>query len=176
VKTLPDKNSMIVRRFRPLVERIQRRLASEEGFSLIELMIVILTMGILMTVAIPTFLSFKDNAAKGAAKQGVSQAIRAVQSYKADNFPNSRDDPDATTSTTDTGFLGISLTGLAKYDASLVATAGVIVNPNGWNGNVSSATDFCLTATSGRWVAVQHGPDTPVTVGTLFTPATCAVS
>lgn len=174
MKILPDKNSMIVRRFRPVVERIQRRLASEEGFSLIELMITLLTMGILMTVAVPTFLSFKDNAAKGAAKQEVSQAIRAVQSYKADNFPNSRNDPDA--DPTNTGFLGISLTGLATYDASLVASTGIIVNPNGWNGNVSSATDFCLTATSGRWVAVQHGPDSPVSVGTLFTPATCAVS
>jgi prepilin-type N-terminal cleavage/methylation domain-containing protein len=174
VKIFPDNNSMIVRRFRPLVERIQRRLASEEGFSLIELMITLLTMGILMTVAIPTFLTFKDNASKGAAKQGVSQAIRAVQSYKADNFPSSRNDPDA--STTDTGFLGISLPGLAKYDASLVTTSGVIINPNGWNGNFSSATDFCLTATSGRWVAVQHGADQPISVGTLFTPATCAVS
>jgi prepilin-type N-terminal cleavage/methylation domain-containing protein len=174
VKTFSDNTTMIVRRVRPLVERIQRRLASEEGFSLIELMITLLTMGILMTIAIPTFLTFKDNAAKGAAKQGVSQAIRAVQSYKADNFPLSRNDPD--TSTTDTGFLGISLTGLAKYDASLIASSGVIINPNGWNANASSATDFCLTATSGRWVAVQHGPDTPISVGTLFTPATCAVT
>lgn len=176
MKTLPDKNSMIARRLRPLVERLRRRLASEDGFSLIELMITLLTLGILMTVAVPTFLTFKDNAAKGAAKQGVSQAVRAVQSYKADNFPNSREDPDASTSTTDTGFLGISLTGLAKYDASLVATSGIIINPSGWNGNVSSATDFCLTATSGRWVAVQHGPDSPISVGTLFTPATCTVS
>jgi prepilin-type N-terminal cleavage/methylation domain-containing protein len=165
---------MIVRRFRPLIERIQRRLASEEGFTLVELMIVLLTLGILLTIAIPTFLSFKDNAAKSAAKQDVSTAIRAVQSYKADNFPGSQNDPDA--DNTNTGFLGITLTGLAKYDAVLVTSPSIIINPNGWNGNVSSATDYCLTATSGRWVAVQHGPDQPISVGTLFTPATCAVS
>src|SRR4051794_30600862 len=165
---------MIVRRLRPLTERIQRRLAGEEGFTLVELMIVLLTMGILLTVAVPTFLSFKDRAAKGAARQEVSQAIRAVQSYKADNFPGSANDPD--TDHTNTGFLGINLTGLAKYDASLVVSSGIIINPNGWNGNVSSATDFCLTGTSGRWVAVQHGPDTAIRVGTLFTPATCTVS
>ena len=169
-----DRHRMIVRRFRPLIERVQRRLANEDGFSLLELMITLLTMGILMTVAIPTFLSFKDRAAKSAAKQEISQAVRAVQAYKADNFPGSRNDPDA--DSTNTGFLGISMLGLQKYDASLVASSGVIVNPAGWNGNVSSQTDFCLTATSGRWVAVQHGPDAPISVGTVFTAATCGVS
>jgi type IV pilus assembly protein PilA len=165
---------MIAPRFRPLVERIQRRLAGEEGFSLIELMIVLLTLGILMTVAVPTFLSFKDRAAKSAARQQVSQAIRAVQSYKADNFPGSANDPD--TDHTNTGYLGINMTGLQKYDASLVVSTMIIIDPNGWNGNLTSATDFCLTATSGRWVAVEHGPDAPISVGTLFTPATCSVS
>jgi prepilin-type N-terminal cleavage/methylation domain-containing protein len=158
----------------PVVERIKRRLAGESGFTLVELMIVLLTVGILMTVAVPTFLSFKDRAAKSAAKQQVSQAIRAVQSYKADNFPGSRNDPDADNS--NTGWLGVSLTGLAKYDASLVAATRIIIDPAGWNGDATSANDFCLTATVGRWVAAQHGPDTPIFVGTLFTPATCAVS
>jgi prepilin-type N-terminal cleavage/methylation domain-containing protein len=157
VTNSPDKNSMIVRHIRPLIDRVQTRLAGEEGFTLVELMITLLTIGILMTVAVPTFLSFKDRAAKA-----------------GDNFPGSRNDPDADNA--NTGFLGISLTGLAKYDASLVASTGIIVNPAGWNGNASSATDFCLTATMGRWVAVQHGADTAVTVGTLFTPATCTVS
>jgi type IV pilus assembly protein PilA len=164
----------MIARFEPLIERIQRRLAGEEGFTLIELMITLLTIGILMTIAVPTFLSFKDRAAKTGAKQEVSTAIRAVQAYKADNFPGSRNDPDADNA--NTGFLGISLTGLAKYDASLVTTSGIIINPAGWNGNASSATDFCMTATMGRWVAVQHGPDTKINVGTLFTPATCTVS
>jgi type II secretory pathway pseudopilin PulG len=159
---------------RRLAARIRRRLAAEEGFSLLELMMALLTMGILLTIAVPTFLSFKDRASKSAAKQQIAQAGRAVQSYKADNFPGSRNDPDA--DITNVGFLGITLTGLAKYDSSLVVSTGVIINPNGWNGNVSSETDFCLTSTSGRWVAVQHGPDSPIEVGTLFTPATCSVS
>jgi prepilin-type N-terminal cleavage/methylation domain-containing protein len=174
VRLHPDTDSMIVHRFRPLVERIQRRLAGEEGFTLVELMIVLLTIGILMTVAVPTFLSFKDRAAKAGARQEVSQAIRAVQSYKADNFPGSRNDPDV--DNTNTGFLGITLNGLARYDASLVASTGIIINPAGWNGNAASTSDFCLTATVGRWVAAQHGPDTAINVGTLFTPATCTVS
>ena len=169
-----DTNSMMEQHIRPLVERIQRRLAGDEGFTLIELMIVLMTVGILMTVAVPTFLSFKDRAAKAAASQSISQAVRAVQSYKADNFPGSRNDPDAGTSTTDTGFEGIDIIGLAKYDASLAVGHGVIINPAGYAGG--SASNFCLTATFGRWVAVQNGPDAPVSVGTLFTPATCSVS
>jgi prepilin-type N-terminal cleavage/methylation domain-containing protein len=164
----------LTRRFRPMVERIQRRLAGEEGFTLVELMIVLLTIGILMTVAVPTFLSFKDRAAKSAARQEVAQAIRAVQAYKADNFPGSRNDPDSNNQ--NTGFLGIDMNGLRRYDASLVTSTGIIINPAGFNNDVQSETDFCLTATMGRWVAVQHGPDTPVRVGTLFTPLSCDVA
>src|SRR3954465_7008740 len=100
-------------------------------------MIVLMTLGILMTIAVPTFLSFKDRAARSSAQQSISQAGRAVQSYKADNFPGSRNDPDG--DNTNTGFSNISLLGLGKYDASLLASTTVIVNPNGWNGNVSSA-------------------------------------
>ena len=49
---------------RTLVDRVRRRVAGEEGFSLIELTIVLLILGILLTVAIPSYLSFKDRASK----------------------------------------------------------------------------------------------------------------
>jgi prepilin-type N-terminal cleavage/methylation domain-containing protein len=164
----------VIARLRLLAGRVQRRLEGEQGFTLIELMMVMLIAGILLTVAVPTYLTFKDKASKIGAKQDVSQAFRAVQSYNADNFPGSKNDPDA--SNTDTGFTGITLTALAtKYDASIntSATSPFVLNPVGFTG---TATDFCLTATSGRWVAAQHGPNGAVTVGTLFTPGTCTAS
>jgi prepilin-type N-terminal cleavage/methylation domain-containing protein len=164
----------VIARLRPLVGRVHRRLEGEEGFTLIELMMVLLIAGILLTVAVPTYLTFQDKASKAAVKQEVSQAFRAVQSYNADNFPASKNDPDA--SNTDTGFTGITLTALStKYDASIDTSANspFVINPVGFTG---TATDFCLTATSGRWIAAQHGLNTAVTVGTLFTPGTCTAS
>jgi prepilin-type N-terminal cleavage/methylation domain-containing protein len=172
--TTVDTHSMRFSRARNLVGSIRRRLQGDEGFTLVELTIVLLILGILMTIAIPSYLAFKDRASKQAAKADAAQAMRAIISYGADNFPNSNSDPDA--STTDNGYTGMDLTALAtKYDASISTAAGqpYILNPAGFT---STAADFCLTATVGRWVAVQHGPGSGVSVGTLFTPGTCTVS
>ena len=178
MRTEPDNNrvSAAAAHLRPLVERVQRRLEGEEGFTLVELTIVLLILGILLTIAVPSYLSFKDRSYKTAAKADVSQALRSVISYGSDNYPNSPNDPDAATSTSDNGYQGIDLSALAtKYDASISTVAGApfVINPAGFAG---SATDFCLTATAGRWIAVQHGPGGTISVGTLFTPGTCTVS
>jgi type IV pilus assembly protein PilA len=173
VRILPDTHN-VISGARKLVAAVQHRLEGEEGFTLVELMIVLLTMGILLTIAVPSYLSFKDNASKSAAKQDVSQAYRAVQSYGADNFPNSKNDPNGNSA--DTGFQNLNLTSLnTKYDASIdtSVTSAFVVNPVGFTG---TSTDFCLTATVGRWVAAQHGPNSGLTIGTNFTPGTCIAS
>jgi prepilin-type N-terminal cleavage/methylation domain-containing protein len=161
-------------RIRDAAAAIRRRLEAEEGFTLVELTIVLLVLGILMTIAVPSYLSFKDRASKTAAKADVAQAMRSVMSYGADNYPNAANDPNA--DATDSGYSNIALSVLAtKYDASISTVAGApyVLNPAGFT---SSATDFCLTATAGRWIAVQHGPGNGISVGTLFTPGTCTVS
>ena len=160
-----------------LVSRVQRRLDGEEGFTLIELTIVMLIFGILLTIALPSYLALQDRADKTAARQDIAQAMRAVNAYSNDNYTSSPADPDASISTTDQGYANISLTALAtKYDASLSTTPGApyVMNPAGFAG--ASATDFCLTAAVGRWIAVQHGPGSGIQVGTLFTAGSCSVS
>jgi prepilin-type N-terminal cleavage/methylation domain-containing protein len=155
--------------------KLRERLASEQsGFTLVELTIVLLIIGILLTIAVPSYLSFKDKANKTAAQTEVSTAVRSVISYGADNYPNAPNDPNA--STTDNGYTGITLGLLAtKYDASISTVAGApyVLNPVGFT---ASATDFCLTAAVGRWIAVKHGVDGTIQAGSLFTPGTCTVS
>jgi prepilin-type N-terminal cleavage/methylation domain-containing protein len=167
-----DTTDMIRSRIRSFAALVQRRLEGEEGFTLVELMIVLIVMGILLTVAVPSYLSFKDKGARTAASQDVSQAFRAVQSYNADNYLGSKNDPDGNPN--NTGFLGLSLGALStKYDASIdpnVSTSPFVVNPVGFT---ATASDFCLTATVGRWVAAQRGPTGAVTLGTNFTPGIC---
>jgi type IV pilus assembly protein PilA len=169
---------MFCRRIRACVSHLQRRLEGEEGFTLIELTIVLIVLGILLSIAVPSYLAFEDQARKTAAKSNVAHALRAVEAYANDNFPKSNADPDAATSTTDNGYQNITLGALAtNYDASISTVSGApfVLDPANWNGNVTSATDFCLTATVGRWTAATNSTG-KITVGTLFTPGSCSAA
>ena len=61
------------------------RLAADDGFTLIEILVVILIIGILAAIALPAFLNQRGKAQDAQAKTAVSTAAKAINVWNTDH-------------------------------------------------------------------------------------------
>ena len=143
-------------------QRLSTRIAAADaqgGFTLIELLVVIIILGILLAVAVPSYIGFKDKAEKSAAQANVRAAVPAVEAFYADRGTYVGLDNPSTHATAP---------GISFYDPGSSSKITVSASP------APTATTYCIYSTQGGATFYKNSPAGAITEDTVTPFTNCA--
>jgi type IV pilus assembly protein PilA len=149
-----------------MLKALQHRLQhgrEEEGFTLIELMVVVLIIAILIAIAIPTFLGARSRAQDRAAQSSLRNTLAAAKTI----FTDAETYASATT------------TALQAAEPSLVFVASATASGGANNLSVNPGTTTFIAAaksSSGTCFLIQDNTTSGTTYSKLASTVTCAAN
>jgi type IV pilus assembly protein PilA len=121
----------------------------EEGFTLVELLVVVAILGALLAIAVPSYLGYRGRALDGAAKANIRQALPSAEAYYNDNGT----------------YAQMTIAKLkAGYDAGIPSSLAISGTP--------TSTAYCFSDTQGSSVWSAKGPS--VTPSSYKNNGTCS--
>ena len=150
---------------RDIMNRVRDKKA-DEGFTLIELLVVVVIIGVLVAIAIPVYLNYREGAADKSAQSDVRGAISAVEQFYSSN---SSKYPDTATATGTS--ISLTITGVTVTTGTINLSDNTQLGYNHTAGAVSYTICGNNTGGSGKWYKYDSSVGGSVKASTIASPS-----